>query len=532
MAQTWFAERLLGVLVASVLAALVLLTGLKLATRSAGGADTYGYVSQAYLWLEGDLRVEQPLAATVPWPNADWTLSPLGYRPGPVPHTLVPVYSPGLPLIMAAAIRAFGSCAPYVIMPIAAAALVLLTYLLGRRVAGGVCGSIAALLMATSPTMLFQMMLPMSDVIVTTLWTAAVLLAFGESLMSTISAGLVCGLAILVRPNLVLQSAIPLLIVLLQSRSRIAAVRKALVLIAAIAPGILLVAIINNYLYGSPSASGYGTVSSIYSLRYFGANLSRYPSWLLESQGPLVFVFLTAVLRLRRTAANELPWRALFLLFVVLLVLPYLVYLPFDAWWFLRFLLPAFPLMFVLAADSLIYLTRRLPLPWRTIAVALGSALMAFHGFRFSMEQDLTGTRSGEQRYAAVGRFIADELPAKSVCLAMQHSGTIRHYSHCVTLRYDILDRNWLDRAIAHFAKEGYHAYLIIDGWEAEAFRQRFKDRSELASLSWVPLAGMETADVRIYDLLERHTAVIRRPLMQIPSLPRNVCLGPGSHAK
>ncbi len=40
-----------------------------------------GMSSQARLWLAGDLHVHQDFAAAVPWPNADWTFTPLGYRP-------------------------------------------------------------------------------------------------------------------------------------------------------------------------------------------------------------------------------------------------------------------------------------------------------------------------------------------------------------------------------------------------------------------------------------------------------------------
>ena len=69
-------------------------------TRAAGGSDSYGYVSQARLWLGGDLHVHQDFAALVPWPNADWSFTPLGYRPA-ANHTIVPTYAPGLPLLMA-----------------------------------------------------------------------------------------------------------------------------------------------------------------------------------------------------------------------------------------------------------------------------------------------------------------------------------------------------------------------------------------------------------------------------------------------
>jgi len=56
---------------------------------TAGGADQYAYVSQADLWLQRNLTVQVPLAATAPWPEAVLTFMPHGFRPavsGPEGH--------------------------------------------------------------------------------------------------------------------------------------------------------------------------------------------------------------------------------------------------------------------------------------------------------------------------------------------------------------------------------------------------------------------------------------------------------------
>src|ERR1700683_82386 len=50
-------------------------------TTAAGGADSSGYVSQADRWAHRSLKTWQPLAGQVPWPNAAWTFTPLGYTP-------------------------------------------------------------------------------------------------------------------------------------------------------------------------------------------------------------------------------------------------------------------------------------------------------------------------------------------------------------------------------------------------------------------------------------------------------------------
>src|SRR5439155_21144540 len=87
--------------ISAAVAIFVVLVGVKWGTYAASGADAYGYVSQADLWLAGRLHVDQrPLDFGPPFD--DWALSPLGYRPGTIPHVLVPLYSPGLPLLIAA----------------------------------------------------------------------------------------------------------------------------------------------------------------------------------------------------------------------------------------------------------------------------------------------------------------------------------------------------------------------------------------------------------------------------------------------
>src|SRR6266446_110010 len=83
----------------------VLVVALSRGSFVAGGADSYGYLSQARLWEHGSPISYDPMIREVQWPFADWTFSPLGYRPGLLKGTIVPIYSAGYPLLMAAAGR-------------------------------------------------------------------------------------------------------------------------------------------------------------------------------------------------------------------------------------------------------------------------------------------------------------------------------------------------------------------------------------------------------------------------------------------
>ena len=79
--------------------------------------------------------MDEPLARAVDWHEATWTFTPLGYRPGRTPGTLVPGYPLGLPLVMAAARRVAGEVGPFLVGPALAALAVLAAYAIAARCA-------------------------------------------------------------------------------------------------------------------------------------------------------------------------------------------------------------------------------------------------------------------------------------------------------------------------------------------------------------------------------------------------------------
>src|SRR5438093_7506216 len=124
------------------------------ATFSAGDTDPYGYVSEADLIAHGSLRVEQQFARAMPWPLADWTFAPLGYRPAPTRGFIVPIYPPGLPLLMAVFQQMTGRDAVFYVVPLLGALAVWATGRLGSILHGPLTGALAATLLASSPTFL------------------------------------------------------------------------------------------------------------------------------------------------------------------------------------------------------------------------------------------------------------------------------------------------------------------------------------------------------------------------------------------
>lgn len=81
---------------AAGLALAMFVVGLLYATTAVGGADSYGYVSQADQWIQGEPKIDQPWVRKVPWPLPNWTFTPVGYRPSERSHepsVLLPQYA-------------------------------------------------------------------------------------------------------------------------------------------------------------------------------------------------------------------------------------------------------------------------------------------------------------------------------------------------------------------------------------------------------------------------------------------------------
>ena len=289
---------------------------------------------------------------------------------------------------------------------------------------------------------------------------------------------------------------------------------------AGVVPFVGFVAWTNAQLYGSPFTSGYGSLSPGFALAHATDNLARYPSWWLQSQGWLAFLFLLSpIRRIRATGTGVL----ILMTFAIAVFLSYVFYMPFDAWWFLRFLLPAIPLAFLFSADVVRRATSRFS---RTVRVA---ALVAFvvitltHSVSFARRNALVGIGEGEQKFADAGAFVEQVTPANAVVIALQHSGSIRYYAGRLTIRYDALDAGWLDRAIAFLEQNGRPVYLLLEDLEEPEFRKRFAGQRSLASLDRGPVATGRGGQLRFYAV---NGAPFDRTLQEIPRTSR--CRMPG----
>ena len=77
--------------VVSLVAAATFIVAIRYGSFVAGGSDSYCYLSEARLWAQWSPIVQESLITQVNWPLADWSFTPLGYKPGLTAGTLVPV---------------------------------------------------------------------------------------------------------------------------------------------------------------------------------------------------------------------------------------------------------------------------------------------------------------------------------------------------------------------------------------------------------------------------------------------------------
>jgi len=508
-----------SVLVAG-LAALLLATSWARGAYVAGGSDSYGYVSEAHLFATGRLRADLPLAHKFPHVSIQ-ALTPLGYRPGVDGSAeLVPTYAPGLPLTMAVVERVAGMQAVYAVMPLLAAVAVWCSYRLGMHIARPGTGVGAALLVSSSPAFVFQMVgAPMSDVPATGWWALALSLLVRDTRVTATGAGIAAGLAILTRPNLLLVVVVLglyLLWPLVRDRHpRGNAVIRLVLFSLPVVAACLGVAGLNAAWYGSPFRSGYS--ADLFNVRFWKDNLLNYPRWLSETQTPLLLLGFAApfVVHWLREGAGDLkegrpegrPLHArrsqawLLAGVAATVFVSYVFYMPFDVWWYLRFLLPAYPALAVLTCTALAAFGTRFGPAARVVGIA---AVLAAVFFAYTFGKDMEGL--GEYRYRLIAEWVRDHVPERSVIVTMQHSGSMLHYSGRNIVRYDLVPRGDYEAALDEMIHAGYHPYLVVDEWEVAGIRQ-LHGAGARGTLDWPPIAVLPLANVTVWDLAEDRDA-------------------------
>lgn len=482
-----------GLVVAAMGWALV--AGVGFGTFASGGADSYGYVGQARLLAQGHLTDTVPFSTTYAWPDVEATLTPLGFTIGKPRGVIAPKYPPGLPILMAP-LAAVSERAIYLLVPVFGALLVWITYRLGAMFGDRLAGAVAAALLSASPTFLYQVVQPMSDVPTAACWLGALLLASRATISSAVGAGAICSLAILIRPSLApLAGLIGITAIVSAEGSR---TQRALVFAVTLMPGLCVLGWIQNVRYGSPLASGYGTLSDGFSMQHIAPNLARYPAWLTESYTWFIWLSIAAPFWIARHAARPFVAGASLALAAAVWAayLPYVYFHP-NEWFYTRFLLAAIVVMLIFASAVALRPLRRLPASWRAPAILLFLGGLLAVLAHTSQTHGAFDIRHQERKYPLAGAFVRDRLPATAFVLAVQHSGSVRYYANRPTLRWDLLSPTRLDEVLATFRAQGYEPFLVVDAGEYEEFRERFGATGQRAVHQLTPLAVL--GDARVF---------------------------------
>jgi hypothetical protein len=269
-------------------------------------------------------------------------------------------------------------------------------------------------------------------------------------------------------------------------------------------PGPIVVALLNSHWYGSPFKSGYGHLADLYSAARVPQNIRNYTIWLAETQTYLVFAGLGALFLPLRRVWSYLEDRSIVIAFAVFsfgIWLQYMFWEIFDSAAYLRFLLPVYPFLMIGLATVVYRLLslRVLAVTIATCALVAASGLQAWyhiasHGF-FEIGKSDT-------KFEVAGRIVARAVPPNGVVMTMQHSGSIRYYGGRLTMRYDQLDEEWLDRAVEWLSSQGVGTYAFIEDWEVPEFHRNFPEQ-RLGKLGMKPVIEYRNASavMFLYDL-------------------------------
>jgi 4-amino-4-deoxy-L-arabinose transferase-like glycosyltransferase len=504
------------------MATIVVVIGFTFGALVVGGADSYGYVSLAEKFASGSYRFDEPLIREFAGRLHPDSLVPLGYTAVGEHGVIVPMYAPGLPMLLAVFRYFGGRDSVFLVVPLLAVMALLSTYVMGRRLSGQAAGVAAAALLAASPSFLFQLTAaPLSDLPVTAWWAVTLSLLLFDSRTAALLAGGSASAAILTRPNLVPLALVILLALLWtawrQRSTSHRGLQRAMLFVAGVVPGCVVVGIMNWLWYGSALISGYGRASDLYSWTNLGANLLRYPGWVLESQSPVVLLavatpWLVTGVRDGRVPPGEMRLIAQsWLGFIFAVLASYVFYEPFDDWWFVRFMLPAFPPLLVLTVIAIIAATARLP-QWPRIVVPVALlAMVTWYELAYASSHNALDAR-GERKYAIAGAYVAQRLPSNAILLSMIHSGSIRYYSGRPTVRFDVIPPEQLDSTLEVLAGSGYRPYFVLEPFEVAMFQQQYAGHSTLAALDWLPVDIVGDSRTRIFDPSERRASLAGRP--------------------
>ncbi len=432
-----------------------------------GGSDSSGYLNNARLVAQATTHMPQRVVPGFDLTQVDaFVFIPLGFRPVGSDR-MAPTYPIGLPLAIAATAQITGwDAAPHFTMGVFAVLGLIFTAVLGRS--AGLPWSwswFGTLILAACPLYTFLAVQLMSDVPATVLTIMTVVGAWRSRQHTAWAslAGLAMAAGVLTRPSH--------LVVLLPAAVGLGLSwrRWCLFLLGGL-PGAILQCLYNWHAYGHPLESGYGGPGGLFSLKIIPATLRNYAEWLPVLLTPVGVLALILPWTKRRE-----PFAWLLILWITAVLGFYLSYYhTHETWWYLRFVLPAFPAcivggLWIIRSWWLKRASARnfSPLLLHASPLVLAAVVIA-QGVFWNLHLDASTIGRGEAKYRKTVKWASDHLPANATIAAMQCSGALVYYSDFTFVRWDILSPEQSARLAQASLATGRPLYAVLWPFEVK----------------------------------------------------------------
>jgi hypothetical protein len=410
--------------------------------RYVGGCDAFAYLAQSRFF-----RGQDPILLELD-PREHPALVPLCLH-----HTgakLVSIFPVGFSLLLAAA----GTLGlEFFLNPLLGAISVILIYAAVEPIAGRFIALAFAALWATTPIVGWGATMVMSD-LPACVFVLASYLAITRNRPALSGALFAFGLGI--RPTNVV--AVPVLAYLALREKKLR-------------PFVAALAIAGSYFV----VYGFGAYGALFPPPYRGNvhELGISSVWdhlrvLLSTTfvmlWPVIFLGLVAIVKRPRESAPFVVWFAGYLGF-------YCLWMPdISPWWYTRYLLPAYPALFLLAARGACEVgdAFRARFGWAKRAVPIAATTLAAGaglGSIFYARDNGVYSTSYDRDYAEDSRTVASLVPPGSLVAGLNFSGPLRFYGRLESFDWSHPRAlELVDWALAH----GRQVYLVIEPWEPE----------------------------------------------------------------
>lgn len=366
-------------------------------------------------------------------------------------NKIIPQYPPGFPLLLAL----FGLLGlEFYVNALSAVLTIFILYVILKNSVGHGLALLYTLLWTFFPVTTFSSIRLMSDLIA----TLFLLLTYYFFTRNKIFwSGMAFGYAVAVRPSCVLFFIIFLPLLLKKKKFWAFCFSSAII-------GSLY-GLYNWAVFGKPWLTGYGNFSNDLTGSVFLHHFVYYGKTIFILLTPLLLIpALLAMVRRKPYSWFYFSWLASFWIFYSFWRAGG------DAWWYLRFLLPGLPALFILSAIGMRDIRERL-FAWkpRWQKLLQGSAvlillLMLPYFIAFS-DKKLVFTADKGEMYFKASKAMQKLVPPDALVGGLEMSGPIRLYTGLESFRWD--DPQCL-KLIRDFLKKGRPVYLLIEPWGKE----------------------------------------------------------------